>query len=191
MAVTELDQNHPKRTRGDVRHDGFIFWGYANYFRKDGAVTRMEKWIRPESYNRAMVAGERWRLANKEKLKRYGQGYERKRRANDPMFRLLKTTRSRISGLLAGKKSAKSLELIGCTADALRSHLQSQFETGMTWDNFGSFWHADHIIPLAWFDLNDPNQQKWAFHYSNLQPLTKADNLRKNDKIAWRGCTAT
>ena len=50
----------------------------------------------------------------------------------------------------------------------------------MTWDNHGQ-WHIDHIKPCAKFDLTDKDQQKACFHYTNLQPLWKEDNLSKRD----------
>jgi hypothetical protein len=49
----------------------------------------------------------------------------------------------------------------------------------MTWENYGQ-WHVDHHIPLAEFDLREPEQQKQAFNYTNLRPLWAADNHRKH-----------
>ena len=46
----------------------------------------------------------------------------------------------------------------------------------MDWTNI----EIDHIRPCYAFDLTDPKQQKKCFHYSNLQPLFKDDNRRKN-----------
>lgn len=37
----------------------------------------------------------------------------------------------------------------------------------------------DHIKPCVLFDLTDASQQKECFHYKNLQPLWKIDNLKK------------
>jgi hypothetical protein len=51
----------------------------------------------------------------------------------------------------------------------------------MTWEN-RSKWHVDHIRPCASFNLFDPAQQAACFHFSNLQPLWAADNIRKSDK---------
>lgn len=63
-------------------------------------------------------------------------------------------------------------------------HLESQFQPGMTWDNNGrGGWHVDHIIPIAAFDLTDPDQQAMCFHYSNQMPLWEQDNLSKGDRI--------
>ena len=72
----------------------------------------------------------------------------------------------------------------------LKRHLESRFEPGMTWDNYGNpngdhtdCWHIDHIIPCAAFDLTDPIEQKQCMHYSNLQPLWAKDNLMKGSKF--------
>lgn len=75
--------------------------------------------------------------------------------------------------------------LIGCNPEELRAYIESQWSPGMTWDNHcHSGWHIDHKRPLASFDLTDPEQQARAFHYTNLQPLWKSDNLKKGAKHA-------
>ena len=53
----------------------------------------------------------------------------------------------------------------------------------MDWDN-ASKWHIDHIIPISAFDLADPLEQRMAFHYTNVQPMWAAANLRKSAKVA-------
>ena len=52
------------------------------------------------------------------------------------------------------------MELVGCDINYLRNHLEKQFEPWMSWDNYGKWWHVDHIIPVTKFDLTDPEQQK-------------------------------
>ena len=79
-------------------------------------------------------------------------------------------------------KSAKTEELIGCTFEEFRVHIEKQFHDKMTWDNYGE-WHVDHIIPCAVFDLLQPTQQLLCFHYSNLQPLWGEENLSKNNSV--------
>ena len=74
------------------------------------------------------------------------------------------------------------MELIGCTIDQLREHLEVLFKPGMTWENQGSIWHIDHCRPLASFDLSDPAQQRECFGFMNLQPMFGAENIAKGAK---------
>lgn len=110
--------------------------------------------------------------------------YDR-RRSKEPGHRLKKNLRTRIYLALVGiNKSGTTEKLLGCSIDHLRIHLESQFCPGMTWENYGPVWHVDHKLPCASFDLTDPVQQATCFHYSNLQPLFAADNIRKSDCVA-------
>jgi hypothetical protein len=103
-------------------------------------------------------------------------------------FKLKHYLRTRLNATLNGKnKSKRTLELLGCSIDFLRKHLESQFKLGMTWNNHGrgdngkgmQEWQIDHIIPCAIFDLSDPKQQEQCFHYTNLQPLWADENRAK------------
>ena len=112
--------------------------------------------------------------------------YQNARYARDPCFKLAKVQRNRIRKAIVSqnaKTNCKTLELLGCTTDELRSHLESQFSPEMTWANYGKFWVVDHVIPIASFNLNDQTQQELAFRYKNLQPLFWRDNLLKGAKI--------
>jgi hypothetical protein len=80
-------------------------------------------------------------------------------------------------------KSKQTKELLGCSIEFLKQQLESQFQPGMTWDNYGE-WHIDHKIPCVAFDLSDLEQQKACFHYSNLQPLWFHDNVIKSDLLS-------
>lgn len=78
------------------------------------------------------------------------------------------------------------MELLGCTIEELRTHLEAQFQEGMTWDNYGrDGWHIDHIKPCSSFDLLKEAEQRECFHYTNLQPLWAKDNLSKGAKLNW------
>lgn len=91
--------------------------------------------------------------------------------------------RNRVRFVMLGKiKSAPTLVLLGCPLDLFRLHLQNQFRDGMAWNNYGTYWHIDHIRPCASFDLSKPEEQAKCFHYSNLQPLTAFENKSKGAK---------
>ena len=77
-------------------------------------------------------------------------------------------------------KNDRTLDLLGAPMSVVCAHIEAQFLPGMSWENSGQ-WHYDHIRPCASFDLSDPEQQKQCFHYTNLQPLWAADNIRKSD----------
>lgn len=80
------------------------------------------------------------------------------------------------------KETAK--ELLGCYPEELKVYLEAKFKKGMSWNNWSyRGWHIDHIIPIASFDLTDIKQQKKAFHYTNLQPLWRKENMLKSDKL--------
>src|ERR1035437_1582369 len=102
-------------------------------------------------------------------------------RNNNPSFKLLTNVRRRISlALFNHKKSTATLKLCGCSADFLKSHIESQFNAGMSWDNYGiRGWHIDHKIPVSFFDLSNTEDQKKCFHYTNMQPLWGVENIRK------------
>lgn len=118
----------------------------------------------------------------KERKRAYLRDYLRGRLQNDSAFRLLLRLRTRLRRALKGTcKSARTLELLGCTVEELKGYLEKQFKRGMSWSNYGR-WHVDHIRPCASFDLTDPEQQRVCFHYTNLQPLWAKENLRKGAK---------
>lgn len=116
----------------------------------------------------------------------YILSYINSRRQSDPGFRLRMNLRHRIwTALTGGRKAGATADLVGCTMEELRCHLERQFLPGMTWENYGKHgWHIDHIRPCASFDLTDPEQQRQCFHYTNLQPLWALDNIRKGAKVA-------
>ena len=121
-----------------------------------------------------------WYSKNKEKRK----SYHRNKYSNDINFQLSDVLRSRLRKALKNNaKSGSAVRDLGCSISELKKYLESQFQEGMSWDNYGrDGWHIDHIEPLAAFDLEDKEELKKACHYTNLQPLWAEDNLKKSNK---------
>lgn len=108
----------------------------------------------------------------------------KEQRARDKQFRLQENLRSRLYKATVGlTKAGSAVKDLGCNFNDLKVYLESKFYGDMSWDNYGSYWAIDHIIPLASFDLTDKEQFLRAAHYSNLQPLTKVHNQIKLDKV--------
>lgn len=81
------------------------------------------------------------------------------------------------------KNGSRTVDFIGCSIDELKCHLESKFQDGMSWDNYGLHgWHVDHIRPCTSFDLSKKEEQQKCFHYTNLQPLWAIDNIKKSNK---------
>jgi hypothetical protein len=83
---------------------------------------------------------------------------------------------------VGARKSARAEDLLGCSIQDFRRHIEALWLPGMTWSNWGrndDEWQLDHIRPIASFDLTDPAQQVVCFHFSNYQPLWAPDNRRK------------
>ena len=130
--------------------------------------------------NREKIRAQRraYRAANRDKVNEYHRVYEKKRRAEDPAFAMVRRLRIRLLKALNGSlKPASTMELLGCSAEKLCAWLEMHFAEGMTWENRDQ-WHIDHIRPVASFD--DPADPA-CWHWSNLQPLWAEDNLRKGD----------
>lgn len=107
-------------------------------------------------------------------------------RIESPSFRLRESLSSRLSGLLksANKANPKStMAIVGCSIPDLVEHLESKFKRGMTWDNYGTNWHVDHVLPVSSFDHDVPSQVKQCWHWTNLEPLGSFDNMSKGAKI--------
>ena len=80
-------------------------------------------------------------------------------------------------------KKDSTLVYVGCSTVELRLYLESLMESWMSWENYGTHWEIDHIIPCSAFDHTDDNQVKQCWHYANLRPLSIFENRSKHAKI--------
>jgi hypothetical protein len=74
-------------------------------------------------------------------------------------------------------------DLVGCTSQEFRNHIEKQFEPGWTHEDRGKIWELDHIIPYANYDLTDPQQVKQVMHYTNVRPISIFENRSKGSNV--------
>jgi hypothetical protein len=99
-------------------------------------------------------------------------------------FRITERLRHRLRMALRWSRASKlasSIDLLGCSIADFKIYIESKFEIGMSWENYGyKGWHIDHIMPCALFDLTNPDHQKQCFHFSNMQPMWATRNFKKS-----------
>jgi len=84
---------------------------------------------------------------------------------------------------LKGMKTKHTIEHLGCDIDFLKKWLEYNFTEQMTWENYGTYWHVDHVIPCSKFDLTTDDNISNCFRWTNLQPLKGLLNIMKQNKI--------
>jgi len=133
-----------------------------------------------------------WRKANPEKVRAYLQKYKGKAKQRRKKYRIAAHERlncaisNSIYKTLRGSKAFRHWEsLVSFSFDDLKNHLEKNFKPEMTWDNYGTFWHIDHKIPVAAFNFEKPKdidfKRCWAL--KNLQPLEAAQNMSKGARV--------
>lgn len=148
--------------------------------------TRTEQLARKKEYreknkDRARASIKRWESENKERVMAAKLMYEKKRRANDPIYAIKRRMRvavSRFARLNGYEKSASTEAIIGCSWQEFRVHIERQFPKGMSWENM-SEWHIDHIVPMA--SAKTEEDVLRLNHFTNLRPLWAIENLKKSN----------
>jgi hypothetical protein len=155
------------------------------------AIKQRQKEYREENKEALNKRHKEYYQKNKESLnkqkRKYLNEYYKKKYKTSPTYKFSVIIKKRIhKGLknVGHKKQSSSEKLLGCSFEEAHSYITSLFKEGMTWKNHGyRGWHIDHVVPIASFNLADPEEQKKCFHYTNLQPLWAEENLKKGSKI--------
>jgi hypothetical protein len=150
-----------------------------DYLDKRKDILMSKKTYYQKNKEKLIDYAKQYRENNREKRNQY----EINRKKTDIIFRLKHLVRNRILKFLNLKKinkKHKTFEIIGCTPQELKIHLEQKFIDGMSWENQGK-WHIDHIIPLS-SATNEEELYKLCY-FTNLQPMWATDNIKKGNKI--------
>ena len=147
---------------------------------KEKELLRFKKYREDNKEKRAETL-KKSNLKHKDRIKQW----DKNKRQTDPVYKLSCSVRNRLRSFLRSKNMTKNhptFELVGCTPQELKEHLEKQFREGMTWENHGKYgWHIDHIIPLS--SATTEEELYKLCHYTNLQPLWAEENLSKGNRI--------
>ena len=94
-------------------------------------------------------------------------------------YRLKKSLASRLRTVLI--KNDSTMNYIGCNIQYLREWFEYNFTDEMNWNNYGSFWSIDHIIPVCKFDLSNEDEKLKCWNWTNLMPVTVKFNSSKKE----------
>lgn len=122
-----------------------------------------------------------YNILNIEAIRKRHNENQKLRRLNDLSFKLAQNCRNKIRKYLCG--NLKSFKLIDCSSEFLKEWLISNFSENMTMENYGSYWHMDHVIPCSLFDFTNNDDIKNCFKWTNIQPMEGKLNIIKNNNI--------
>lgn len=121
---------------------------------------------------------------NRVKINAQRKEYHKNNKTN-VKYILTRALRIRLNKALKGNfKSGSAIKDLGCSIEQLKQWLESQFETGMTWENYGNKqgqWSIDHIFPLSKVDLTTKESLKKVCHWFNLRPMWHIENITRGN----------
>jgi hypothetical protein len=185
-----------------LKENGVVIKGSGRKFLGGRKVAMQKYESKPETKLRKRKNYDEWYSKNKEHRKQYlkeyreknidkirevKRTYERTRKANDPIYKLISNFRTAIYQVLKEsnvEKNGHYFEILQYSPDELINHLENQFTDGMTWDNYGE-WHVDHITPISLYDIKEIGDSEFMECWSlkNLQPMWGEENIRKSNKV--------
>jgi hypothetical protein len=126
---------------------------------------------------------EQLKISKKEEYERNKSKYIKRVLKNQRTLegRLKHNIRTRISSAIS-RRSNSSKTLLGCEIVFYISYLEYLFDYSMSWDNYGTYWHIDHINPICNFNLTIDEQRLLAFNWKNTRPLKADENLSRSNK---------
>ena len=129
-----------------------------------------------------------YKKINKDKVKAQNAAYQRRKIAEDPIFKMKAILRNLVYDALRRKgytKNNRTIDIVGMRGEELYQHLLSGF-----FDVYGRLptqddqLDIDHIVPLI--TAKTEEEVLKLNHYTNLRFLLKHDNrYSKNAKLDW------
>ncbi len=150
-------------------------------------ISEYNKTYKSEHRQEISVYNHNYNLENRDAIQPRQTENQRRRKENDENYKTSIKLRTQLTKFLKKKCKVKFdnrvINTYGCKQEFFKSWIEYQFKEDMNWDNYGIYWHIDHIKPCCMFDLTDEEQKKESFHWSNLRPLKAIENQKKTNKL--------
>lgn len=128
------------------------------------------------------LAKKQWHDKNKDKMKAWANEYMKNRYKTDMDYRIKSLMNKRIRDYIR-YKTKPTLEFLGCSMEYFKKWTEYQFDEKINWDNMGTYWHFDHVIPCNSFDFSKENDILECYHWKNIRPLEAIENISKGAKL--------
>ena len=153
---------------------------------KDYMNQKTKNWYEQNKEHRKDYLKE-YREKNIDRIREVKRNYEKTRKHNDPLYKLINNFRTAIYQVLKEnnlQKNGHYFEILEYSPEQLIEHLENQFKDGMNWDNYGE-WHVDHILAISRHNIQEIGDEEFmkCWSLSNLQPMWGEENIRKSNKI--------
>lgn len=182
-----VDKDKAKETAKRFKDNNPDYWKQWHQDNKNDVKEYHKQWHQ-DNKEKANASSKQWVSNNRT---RYNES-AKQRKQIDPLYKLSCNIRTLILVAFNKKnhrKKSKTTEILGCTFEEFKQHLESQFEPWMNWGNRGSkdvsgpniTWDIDHIIPVS--SATTEGELIKLNHYTNFQPLCSYQNrFVKKDK---------
>lgn len=166
---------------------------YPKYYEENKEIrSEYAKEYRTNNIDKEKARHKKYYDENKDKLNEYREEYKTRRNLlhkenmiNDPLYKAKHNIRGLIKqSFRTYTKKSKTQDILGCTFEEFKEHIESQWNDWMNWDNHGNpkdnifeldkTWDLDHIIPLSTAKTEEDVIR--LNHYTNFQPLCSYNN---------------
>jgi len=121
------------------------------------------------------------------KYNKYRGGLDKKTLNADPTYCIVTNVQCHIYETLKkyGMQWDHKIKYLGINVQTFKDWLEYQFTDEMSWNNYGTYWHVDHVKPCASFtfeSMRDPSIYEY-FGWQNVKPMIITDNFTKGNEI--------
>lgn len=151
---------------------------YKKKVNRETYLNWKKRYATPEGRAKCDAWNKDWKIKNPEKVKQMSENWRKNNPERVALHYALRASLKRIKTI---KGDDFKIAALGYSRNEFKSHMESLFREGMSWDNHGE-WEIDHIRPVSSF-VREGNLNLFEIHaLTNLQPLWAEENMAKGSK---------